>query len=356
MKLITKKLEQTFEKYPLGSQDGKGGEAKVIAKFFNPCGVGTWLITEGQKKGEDFIMFGFCHLGDNEMAELGYVSLNELQNLKLPMGLTIERDLYFPKDINLRDACSREFGFIPDIFKKSTTVDILNVKKGDEYKDLLFKPYADKNKVSALSYESVYTTETTLDMSWREEAEDYLENLFISLNIDKKPIGFKGHSLSVSDIVVFSNDEFTSAYYCDTVGWKKLPDSFIQSYKEMPRYNLAEKLVSLAKDFDFYDYMDNMEIGETDEDKVNQLFNELNSKSFCKSLCDVLVDRQALIDIDYHEALFEIVGSADFRQEIIENNKITMNRYEDVINDLQSFVETLDEPEIDNEKDITDDE
>lgn len=47
MKLITKELEKIFEKYPIGSQDGLGGNAKVIAKFFNPVGVGTWLITEG---------------------------------------------------------------------------------------------------------------------------------------------------------------------------------------------------------------------------------------------------------------------------------------------------------------------
>lgn len=49
MKLITKELEKLFEKYPIGSQDGLGGKAKVIAKFFNPTGVGTWIITEGNK-------------------------------------------------------------------------------------------------------------------------------------------------------------------------------------------------------------------------------------------------------------------------------------------------------------------
>ena len=46
MKLITKELEKIFEKYPIGSQDGLSGKAKVIAKFFNPTGVGTWIITE----------------------------------------------------------------------------------------------------------------------------------------------------------------------------------------------------------------------------------------------------------------------------------------------------------------------
>lgn len=102
MKLITKELEKIFEKYPIGSQDGLGGNAKVIAKFFNPVGAGTWLITEAEKTEDgDYEMFGYCHLGDNEMAELGYVMLSQLEELKLPFGLKVERDLYIPEECNL---------------------------------------------------------------------------------------------------------------------------------------------------------------------------------------------------------------------------------------------------------------
>ena len=42
--LMTKPLEKKFEKYPLYSQEGKGGEAKVIAKYFNPAGKENSLI------------------------------------------------------------------------------------------------------------------------------------------------------------------------------------------------------------------------------------------------------------------------------------------------------------------------
>ena len=116
MKLMTKELEKKFEKYPIGSQDGLGGKAKVIAKFFNPTGVGTWLITEAEKmENGDYEMFGYCHLGDDRMAEFGYVCLSELQNLKLPFGLTVERDLYMKEDINILDAI-KENGFNPPSF------------------------------------------------------------------------------------------------------------------------------------------------------------------------------------------------------------------------------------------------
>ena len=90
--LMTKELEKTLNKYPIGSQDGKGMDAKVIVKYFNPCGAGTWLITEGEKQENgDWLLFGYCHLFEWEW---GYVMLSELESITLPFGLSIERELY----------------------------------------------------------------------------------------------------------------------------------------------------------------------------------------------------------------------------------------------------------------------
>ena len=50
MKLLTKAIEKQLAKYPIYSQDGKGGKAQVICKFFNPCGSQTWYILEGEKQ------------------------------------------------------------------------------------------------------------------------------------------------------------------------------------------------------------------------------------------------------------------------------------------------------------------
>lgn len=93
MKLITKEIESLFEKYPIGSQEGKMKDALVLVKYFNPMGVGTWLITEAEwdAKANTWIMFGYCHLYEWEW---GYVALSDLENLKLPFGMGIERDLY----------------------------------------------------------------------------------------------------------------------------------------------------------------------------------------------------------------------------------------------------------------------
>ena len=95
MKLLTEEIRRKLP--PLYGQDGKGGEAVVHVKFFTPDSSWTWYITEGSQEGDDFLMFG---LVDGLEKELGYVSLKELESAKGPMGLPIERDLYWqPKTL-----------------------------------------------------------------------------------------------------------------------------------------------------------------------------------------------------------------------------------------------------------------
>lgn len=120
MKLITKELEEIFDKYSFNSQENKGGNAKVLVKYFNPTGVGTWYITEADKlENNKYLFYGYCHLGDDQFAELGYVSQEELENIKLPFGLTIERDLYLPKDIKLKEAIKRDGFDVPNYLLKT---------------------------------------------------------------------------------------------------------------------------------------------------------------------------------------------------------------------------------------------
>ena len=61
----------------------------VICKFFAVWTAWTWYAIEFD--GKD-LFFGYV-AGD--FPELGYFSLSELQGLVGPMGLSIERDMYF---------------------------------------------------------------------------------------------------------------------------------------------------------------------------------------------------------------------------------------------------------------------
>ena len=92
MKLWTKELERKAAQFPLGSQDGKGLDATVFVKFFNPYGAGTWLITGAEKQEDgDYLLFGYCHIFEWEW---GYVMLSDLEGVNLPFGLKIEREMY----------------------------------------------------------------------------------------------------------------------------------------------------------------------------------------------------------------------------------------------------------------------
>jgi hypothetical protein len=89
--LLPKYIKDAFEKQGYVG-DKKISEIKVVCKFFNPIGAGTWWLYE--KIDEDIYMC-FALLSEPMFAELGTISISELANLKLPLGLHIERDIHF---------------------------------------------------------------------------------------------------------------------------------------------------------------------------------------------------------------------------------------------------------------------
>lgn len=91
MKLLTKELATKMP--PLYSQENVESP-DVVCKFFTPDSNWTWYVLEGQQEGEDWLFFG---LVEGFEKELGYFRLSEIQSIRGPMGLPVERDLYFPK-------------------------------------------------------------------------------------------------------------------------------------------------------------------------------------------------------------------------------------------------------------------
>jgi hypothetical protein len=69
-----------------------------VVKFFNPVGAATWLATELDANGDT--LFGLADLGFG-CPELGSFSLREIAAVRLPFGLTIERDLGFASAVPL---------------------------------------------------------------------------------------------------------------------------------------------------------------------------------------------------------------------------------------------------------------
>ena len=90
MKLLTKELKARFAK--VGSQE-EVKDPLIIAKFFNPTGMGTWFATEYFPKGK--IFFGYVSLFGDHNDEWGSFSLSEIEAFRGRLGLGIERDLHY---------------------------------------------------------------------------------------------------------------------------------------------------------------------------------------------------------------------------------------------------------------------
>ena len=108
------------------------------------------------------------------------------------------------------------------------TFSIYQLKQGDETRDFRFEPYdrlqAAGNTVDKANYELVYSAELTPGTS--------LEDIYTRFNIDH-PKDFKGHSLSVSDVVVLHQNGQDAAHYVDSFGYKEVPE-FLQEQTQQP--------------------------------------------------------------------------------------------------------------------------
>ena len=102
------------------------------------------------------------------------------------------------------------------------TFSIYQIKGGDETRDFRFEPYdrlqAAGNVVDRANYELVYSAPLAPETS--------LEDIYTRFNIDH-PKDFKGHSLSVSDVVVLHQNGQDAAHYVDSMGFRQVPE-FLQ--------------------------------------------------------------------------------------------------------------------------------
>ena len=92
MKLITKDIRGKLVANFQANANGGSTDFKPILKLFVPWGSGTWLFTELDEEAGR--LFGLCDLGQG-FPELGYASLEEIESIRGPGGLRIERDMYF---------------------------------------------------------------------------------------------------------------------------------------------------------------------------------------------------------------------------------------------------------------------
>ena len=108
------------------------------------------------------------------------------------------------------------------LYGKEDSYGIYQLARGDATRDLYFEPYdrlqATGHTVDRANYELIYTAPLTADVT--------LNSIWEKFNIDH-PKDFKGHSLSVSDIVVLHQNGENTAHYVDSGSFRNVPE-FLQ--------------------------------------------------------------------------------------------------------------------------------
>ena len=106
---------------------------------------------------------------------------------------------------------------------------IYQVPPGPEGRDLRYRSYeelqADGLSVDRKNYQLVYTAPLDKDTT--------LDEIYRRFNMEH-PADYKGHSLSMGDIVVFRQDGKQTAYYVDEgADYRQVPEFFAQSEKQL---------------------------------------------------------------------------------------------------------------------------
>ncbi|MCR4765464.1 MAG: DUF2958 domain-containing protein [Bacteroidaceae bacterium] len=87
--LSDSEINELVTKYPLYSQDGKGGNAIALYRFY--LGGASWYVLEGSEEiingKKNISLFGLVNMYD---IELGYFSLNEMEELETNLKIVNE--------------------------------------------------------------------------------------------------------------------------------------------------------------------------------------------------------------------------------------------------------------------------
>ncbi len=164
---------------------------------------------------------------DYVMNNVGFSSTSDLYSLPLHddvrerAGRTLAEREQAPAALRERAAALMD---TIDRYKElNNTFSIYQIRDGPETRDFRFEPYyrllATGRTVDPVNYDLVYTAPL--------RDTDTLESIYQKFNIDH-PADFTGHSLSVSDVVVLRHGDRQEAHFCDDVGFREVPEFFVQ--------------------------------------------------------------------------------------------------------------------------------
>lgn len=122
---------------------------------------------------------------------------------------------------------------LPGILEKGTKYEIWQLKDEAVNRSIAFLPYslASQFRLTDGRYEKLYEAPVT-------DKDNSLDKIFCRFNINC-PMDFQGHSLSLSDVIVISENGEKKAFYCDSYGFQPIQGFFtarsLSAQKELRR-------------------------------------------------------------------------------------------------------------------------
>ena len=176
--------------------------------------------------------------------DLRYVQINEHSGL---VNMLAEKIMDKQLEIDKNAENSKESAFLNST---EDMIAIYQLKHTPENHDISFTglDYLEKmgKEVDRNNYDLIYCYNE--DLSKVESMPAFLESVFEKFNMDH-PKDYKGHSLSVSDVVAVKKDGKISAHFVDSVGFKELPQ-FGQIGRDNPLKALEDAVEQNDNSFD----------------------------------------------------------------------------------------------------------
>ena len=197
-----------------------GADIYLITNFSSPMYVTERMEIERGPEHYQMSMTELERFRNLEWEMQKYPQIQSLKEANLLLGTRQTFGIYQIKD----DSPGENYAFMNMSFIESHG---MQIKKED--------------------YKLVYVGELSGNMS--------LDDIFERFNIDR-PEDFRGHSLSVSDIVVLNDGEKVTAHFVDSISFEQL-DSFLnleeQVFSELA-YEVGERYFAIQRTEEGYDY------------------------------------------------------------------------------------------------------
>lgn len=235
----------------------KNGARVTMISELIPLTESTMNVLRGISESKDYVTFVLSDI-DKVVRDEEVIAENKNIDIERIAQLKTVEDFFFSSE--------------KDMFA------IYQIKSGDEYFYDRFVPY------DMLQKSGRGITKDKYDCMWIGDLSPTtkLDDIFEQFN-ENRPSNFVGHSLSVSDVIVFHRNGKNYCRFVDDLGYKEVPD-FLGGKTLEPEteiaYKIADRYLSVSESSEGYDYTiydeayNDLDGGVLEVDNIKDAVNE----------------------------------------------------------------------------------